>query len=158
MKKLILLALMSAYAMSGSVNEAEIKAIETAKENERLCKIFTTKAETYEATMRDDALAEATLVSYKQRKSAFCDASAVKAVQEVKTIAAVEAENKKVAVVKSENRIVETAKENARLCNVFTKKVKRYESTMRDDVLAEATLVSYKQRMSSYCDASSIRS
>ncbi len=158
MKKLILLALMSAYAMSGSVNEAEIKAIETAKENERLCKIFTTKAETYEATMRNDSLAEATLVSYKQRKSAFCDASAVEAVKEVKTIAAVEAEQKKVAAVKPEKRIVETAKENARLCNVFTKKVKRYESTMRNDSLAEATLVSYKQRKSAYCDASSVRS
>jgi hypothetical protein len=108
--------------------------------------------------MRNDSLAEATLVSYKQRKSAFCDASAVKAVKEVKTIAVVEAEQQKVAVVKPENKIVGTSKENARLCNVFTQKVKRYESNMRDDSLAEATLASYKKRMSSFCDTSSTRS
>ena len=144
--------------MGGSVNEAEIKAIETAKENARLCKIFTTKSETYEATMRNDSLAEATLVSYTKRKYAFCNAPAVEAIEEVKTIAAVEAENKKVAAVEPENKIVETARENTRLCNVFTKKVKRYEATMRNDSLAEATLVSYKQRMTAFCDASVAKS
>ena len=149
MKKLILLALMSVYAMSGFTNEAEIKAIETAKENDRLCKIFTKKVDTYASTMRNDALAEATLVSYKQRKSAFCDASAVKSdVSEIKTIAEVEPEIKALT----------SRKANARLCNVFTKKVKTYESTMRDDSLAEATLVSYKKRMSAYCNTSSLRS
>jgi len=149
MKKLILLALMSVYAMSGLINEAEIKAIETAKENDRLCQIFIKKVDTYESTMRNDGLAEATLVSYKQRKDAFCNASTVKAdVSEVKTIAEVEPKSK----------VLASRKENARLCNVFTKKVKTYESTMRDDSLAEATLVSYKQRMSAYCDTSSIKS
>ena len=149
MKKLILLALMSAYAMSGLRNEAEIKAIEKANENARLCKIFTNKADTYESTMRDDSLAEATLVSYKQRKSAFCDASTVKVdVSEIKTIAQVEPKLKKLA----------STKENARLCNIFTKKVERYESTMRDDSLAKATLVSYKQRKSAYCNTTSVKS
>jgi|GEM_PF-822862 len=149
MKKLILLALMSAYTMSGFANEAEMKAIETAKENDRLCKIFIKKVDTYESTMRNDGLAEATLVSYKQRKDAFCNASTVKAdVSEMKTIAEVEPKVKKLALTK----------ENARLCNVFTKKVETYESTMRDDSLAEATLVSYKQRMFAYCDASSVKS
>ena len=149
MKKLILLALMSAYAMSGFTNEAEMKAIETANENVRLCKIFTKKADTYESTMRNDSLAEATLVSYKKRKSAFCDPSAVKPnMVKVKTIAEVEPMIKALA----------SKKENARLCNVFTKKVKRYESTMRDDSLAEATLVSYKQRVSAYCNSASVRS
>lgn len=149
MKKLILLALMSAYAMSGLRNEAEIKAIEKANENDRLCKIFTYKADTYESTMRDDSLAEATLVSYKQRKDAFCHASRVKVdVSEVKTIAQVEPQIKRLA----------SSSENARLCNIFTKKVKTYESTMRDDSLAVATLVSYKKRMNTYCDASSVRS
>ena len=149
MKKLILLALMSVYAMSGFTNEAEIKAIETAKENDRLCTIFTKKVETYESTMRDDSLAEATLVSYKKRKDTFCDAFAVKSnVVEVKTILEVEPKIKALA----------STKENARLCNVFTKKVKRYESTMRNDSLAEATLVSYKQRMTAFCNASVTKS
>lgn len=75
MKKLILLALMSAYAMSGFTNESEMKAIETAKENDRLCKIFIKKIDRYESTMRNDSLAEATLVSYKQRMTAYCSTS-----------------------------------------------------------------------------------
>lgn len=78
MKKLILLALMSAYAMSGFTNESEMKAIETAKENDRLCKIFIKKVDTYKSTMRNDSLAEATLVSYKKRISAYCDTSSVR--------------------------------------------------------------------------------
>ena len=44
MKKLILLALMSTFAMSGFTNEAELKAAES-NENARLCKMFTEKAE-----------------------------------------------------------------------------------------------------------------
>lgn len=155
MKKLILLALMSAYAMSGSFNETETKAIETANENARLCKIFTHKVEAYKASMRKDTLAEATLVSYEKRKDSFCNTSSAEAVKEVKTIAAVDKENKKAAAVQSKNKIDETANESARLCNVFTKKVKKYESTMRDDVLAKTTLDSYKQRMTAYCNASS---
>ena len=149
MKKLILIALMSAYTMSGFANDAEIKAIETAKENDRLCKIFIKKVDRYESTMRDDSLAEATLVSYKQRKDAFCNASKAKVdVSEIKTIAQVEPKIKKLA----------SRKENARLCNIFTKKVERYESTMRDDSLAKATLVSYKQRKSAYCNTTSVKS
>ena len=149
MKKLILLALMSAYAMSSFTNEAEIKAIETAKENDRLCKIFTNKADRYEVTMRNDSLAEATLVSYKERRNSFCNPSTVTAaVSEIKTIAEVEPEIKALT----------SRKEDARLCNVFTKKVKKYESTMRDDSLAKATLVSYKQRMSAYCGTLVVKS
>ena len=52
MKKLILLAIMSTFAMSELTNEAEIKALETAKENERLCKIFTNKITKYKTNMR----------------------------------------------------------------------------------------------------------
>lgn len=48
--------------------------------------------------------------------------------------------------------------ENARLCKIFTEKVEDYESTMRNDELAAATLESYKQRMSTYCSNSSERS
>lgn len=73
MKKLILLAFMSTFAMSGMTNESANKAIE----NDRLCKIFTKKAETYESTMRDDSLAEATLVSYKKRVSVYCNSTSV---------------------------------------------------------------------------------
>ncbi|MEY3090240.1 MAG: hypothetical protein RL113_556 [Pseudomonadota bacterium] len=72
MKKFILLTLIGTYAMSGFTNEAEIKAVEEANENARLCKLFTEKVKTYESTMREDALAEATLDSYKIRAARFC--------------------------------------------------------------------------------------
>ena len=77
MKKLIVLALMSTFAMSGFSNQAELKAVES-NENARLCKMFTEKVENYQSTMRKDELASATLESYKKRMSTFCSASSVK--------------------------------------------------------------------------------
>lgn len=145
MIKLLLIVLMSSYAMSGFINETEMKATESAQEDKRLCKIFTEKVQSYESNMREDGLAEATLVSYKQRMSAYCDTSSVKAnAVKVETV-------KPVETVKVEIKAPESAKESERLCNVFTDKVKTYESTMRNDSLAEATLVSYKKRMSAFC-------
>jgi len=41
--------------------------------------------------------------------------------------------------------------ENERLCKMFTKKVEDYKSTMRDDVLATATLASYEHRAEIFC-------
>jgi len=78
MKKILILAIMSTFAMSGFTNEAEIKMAAASTEDARLCKVFTDKVAAYEATIRDDSLAEATLVSYKQRMNAYCDASSVK--------------------------------------------------------------------------------
>ncbi len=77
MKKLILLALISTFAMSGFINDTERKAAES-NENARLCKMFTEKVEDYESNMRNDELAAATLESYKQRMSNFCGNSSVR--------------------------------------------------------------------------------
>lgn len=146
MKKLILLAIISTFAMSDLTNEAEKTALETAKENERLCKIFTNKVTKYKTNMRNDELAKATLISYEKRMDSFCASSAVQI--KVKTI----------AEITEEINTVATSKENARLCNIFSEKAERYESTMRNDDLAKATLISYKKRISSYCDTSSVKS
>lgn len=146
MIKLILLVIMSTFAMSELTNEAEIKALEIAKENERLCKIFTNKVTKYKTNMRNDKLAKATLASYEKRMDSFCALAAVKI--KVKTI----------AEVTEKINTVSNAKENARLCNIFSEKAERYESTMRNDDLAKATLLSYKKRISSYCDTSSVKS
>ena len=77
MKKIIVLALMSTFAMSGFTNEAALKSVES-DENARLCKMFTEKVENYQSTMRNDELADATLESYKKRMSRFCSTSSVK--------------------------------------------------------------------------------
>jgi len=41
--------------------------------------------------------------------------------------------------------------ENDRLCKLFTKKVEKYQKNMRDDVLAKASLESYKYRAELFC-------
>jgi hypothetical protein len=41
--------------------------------------------------------------------------------------------------------------ENTRLCKLFTKKVEKYRSTMRDDILASASLASYEYRAALFC-------
>ncbi len=42
------------------------------QEAQRLCKLFTEKAETYKKTMRDDELAHKTLESYEKRAALYC--------------------------------------------------------------------------------------
>ena len=41
--------------------------------------------------------------------------------------------------------------ENERLCNIFTAKVEKYKSDIRDDVLAAASLASYEHRAEIFC-------
>lgn len=66
-----LLLISSLYA--GFFNEEESKEARAKKlENERLCKLFTDKAESYKKTMRDDELAIATLRSYEKRAEIYC--------------------------------------------------------------------------------------
>jgi len=41
--------------------------------------------------------------------------------------------------------------ENERLCKIFTAKVEKYKTDMRDDVLAAASLASYEHRAEIFC-------
>ncbi len=41
--------------------------------------------------------------------------------------------------------------ENERLCKIFTAKVEKYKSEIRDDVLAAASLASYEHRAEIFC-------
>jgi len=59
-------------ASAGFFNEEEAQQKEQLLENERLCKLFTKKAEEYKKRMRDDLLAKTTLASYEHRASLFC--------------------------------------------------------------------------------------
>ena len=72
MKLMILNLFFISFSVAGFFNEsAEIDKAEYL-ENERLCKLFTQKVDTYEKNMRNDFLAATTLASYKQRKKIFC--------------------------------------------------------------------------------------
>jgi hypothetical protein len=73
MRKVILLALVSTFAMSGFFNDAQVEQEKAQKdEASRLCKIYTEKTETYKATMRDDQFAKATLNNYVRLESKYC--------------------------------------------------------------------------------------
>ena len=73
MKKLILLALVSTFAMSGFFNDAQVEKEKAQKEEAaRLCKIYTEKTEKYKETMRSDDLAKATLKNYVRVENKYC--------------------------------------------------------------------------------------
>ena len=73
MKKIILMALVSTFAMSGFFNEAQVEQEKAQKaEAARLCKIYTEKTEKYKETMRDDDLAKATLKNYVRVENKYC--------------------------------------------------------------------------------------
>ena len=65
--KLLLLILITLSSTAFAATDTTDKA-----ENERLCKLFTQKAATYKKTMRDDAYAMQTLVSYEKRAKIYC--------------------------------------------------------------------------------------
>jgi len=44
--------------------------------------------------------------------------------------------------------------EQARMCEVYTEKIKKYKETMRDDELAQATLNNYIRLQTKYCATS----
>lgn len=69
---LLLVSSMQAGFFKAEESQESMKA---AKENERLCQLFTEKAETYKKTMREDDLAKKTLESYEKRASIYCHKS-----------------------------------------------------------------------------------
>lgn len=55
-----------------TVSFAKIEPSPTSKDK-ALCKLFKTKAADYKANMRDDGYAKATLASYEERVSLYCE-------------------------------------------------------------------------------------
>lgn len=73
-KVLVLLGILSSLALASdtSIFEHKTEKPEPA-DNKEMCKLFTEKAAAYEATMRHDEYAEATLQSYKDRAAIYCN-------------------------------------------------------------------------------------
>lgn len=133
MKKLILLALMSVFAMSGDLTT--FNAVDSKAENKRLCKAYIKKAHSYQETMRSDALAQATLDVYKDKVVAHC--GAVTAKQPMDPFAAK-------FVLKS----VEDKIKNVEMCKTSIKTAQKYQEMKNKD---EATLNSYKNDVVANC-------
>lgn len=73
MKNLIILALVSTFAMSGFFNKDQVAAEKAQKaEAARICKIYKGKTEKYRETMRNDDLAKATLANYVRIEKKYC--------------------------------------------------------------------------------------
>ncbi len=72
MKYIVPLLLVATFASAGFFNENGEKERAQRLENQRLCKLFTEKAEEYKKHMRDDILAKTTLASYEHRAELFC--------------------------------------------------------------------------------------
>lgn len=72
--KILIVTLLMASSLFAGFFESDTKKADEMKqqENERLCKLFTEKAETYRETMRSDDLAFATLESYRKRAEIYC--------------------------------------------------------------------------------------
>jgi len=70
----VLLLVSSIQAGFFKVEETE-ESVKAKNENQRLCQLFTEKAETYKKTMREDDLAKKTLESYEKRASIYCHKS-----------------------------------------------------------------------------------
>ena len=69
---LLLVSSMQAGFFKAEETEESVKA---KNENQRLCQLFTEKAETYKKTMREDDLAKKTLESYEKRADIYCHKS-----------------------------------------------------------------------------------
>ena len=73
MKHILLVIAVTTLSFSGFYNNDDSEKNKAVyAENERLCKISTAKVEKYESDIRDDALAKASLASYKHRADIFC--------------------------------------------------------------------------------------
>ncbi len=64
----------------------------------------------------------------------------------------VEANTWKTDIQKSQEQLSESYVETSRLCRIYIKKTKRYREKMRDDELAQATLINYERLLHKYCD------
>ena len=125
MKKLLLLAIATVFAMGGDYTS----------ENTRLCKAYIKKAHAYTETMRSDELAQATLEVYKDKVVAHC--GAVSAKQPMDPFAAK-------FVLKS----VEDKIKNVEMCKTAIDVAQTYEEMGNKD---EATMDSYKKDVVANC-------
>jgi len=136
MIKLIILALMSTFAMSEFTTGTNMNSMTVESEDKRLCKVFIKKAHSYKETMRSDKLAQATLDLYKDRVVTHCSTVALKK-QPMNPFSA------KIVLKNVEAKI-----KNVEICKMAIKNAREYKDTMRKD---KATLDSYKKDVVANC-------
>jgi len=133
---ILLLALMSTYAMSGFTSGTMLKNTSTENEDKKLCKVYIQKAHSYKETMRSDKFAQATLDSYKNRVVSHCGAVNKKS------------QNMPYFVFDTEIKIKSAKKE---LCKTSIQKAHNYTSIQTDDKVSQARLNAYKKNVIANC-------
>jgi len=129
MKKLLLLALVSTYAMSGFNTGTAMKSFNTQKEDMRLCKVFIKKAHDYKESMDKSTLAMETLNSYKDRVVSYCSTD--------------------VASAKMRNIIA--LGDNKVLCKIAIREAHEHQDTMNNSKYDKDTLTKRKEKVVTYC-------
>ncbi len=130
MKKIILLiTIMSTYAMSGFTSGTSMKSFSTVEDDKRLCKVFIKKAQNYKETMSDTTLAKATLESYKERVVSHC--STVAASTRIRDILA-----------EGDNKV---------LCKTSIRDAREYQATMNKSKSNKEILESHKANIVAHC-------
>lgn len=109
-----------------------------ALENKRLCKLFQDKIIRYKKNMRNDALADTTLASYKKRAYVFCSNNSL--------------EKKEKGVLKEEERLCQLFNQGPSLCRKFDKKIVEDSNSTASKI----TLKSYKKRAAVFCSSSAL--
>ena len=130
MKKIILLiTIMSTYAMSGFTSGTSMKSFSTVEDDKRLCKVFIKKAQNYKETMSDTTLAKATLESYKERVVSHC--STVAASTRIRDILA-----------EGDNKV---------LCKTSIRDAREYQATMNKSKSNKEILEAHKANVVAHC-------
>jgi uncharacterized membrane-anchored protein YhcB (DUF1043 family) len=136
MKKIILSAIISTYAMSGFSSEANMNNFTTVKDDKRLCKVFIKKAHDYQTTMEDSEYAKATLDTYKERVVEHC--STVASSSRMREI-----------LVEGDNKV---------LCKTSIREAHEYKETMNNSQSDKATLDAHVAKVRAYCGALAAKS
>lgn len=129
MKKLILLALIGTYAVSGFTSETTMSHFSTVNENKKLCKVFIKKAHDYQSTMDKSEYAKVTLETYKERVVEHC--STVASSTRLREILA-----------QGDNKI---------LCKTSIRDAHEYKETMSNSKADKATLDAHIAKVRTHC-------
>jgi len=126
MKKLLLLALMSTFAMSDFSTSSTFNAQE---QDLRLCKVFIKKAQNYQETMDDSTLAQATLETYKERVVSYCSTE----------------------VASAKIRSIFAEGDNKVLCKTSIREAHAYQASMSNSETDKAALEAHKEKVVAHC-------
>ena len=129
MKKLILLALMSTFAMSNFSTSLNMEGFNAQEQDLRLCKVFIKKAHNYQETMDNSELAQATLESYKERVVSYCSTD----------------------VASAKIRSILATGDNKVLCKTSIRDAHAYQANMSNSEADKAALDAHKEKVITHC-------